>query len=185
MYVHSLDCRQQIPQNTATCPFYSTAQWMTRTRRKTKRKKRTSRRTARDSIGGWTPCTWLQDQILWLRISHLPWQSLGNASCNSTLSCAFWTLYACPANWWLGQKCPWSPLEKPPARKSALTPARKPSPTARNACTRAGGLTRLSEIHAKGLDSHTPSCRKRGSSNRKAGAWKTHWPAEFPSWIWP
>ena len=176
MYVHSPYC-QQIPHNTATCPFYSTAQRTTRTRRKKRRRTRkremkTSRRTARDSIGEWTPCTRLRGQISWLPISRLPWRSLGNALCNSTSSCAFWTPYACPANWWLGQKCPWSPLEKPPARRSALTPARKPSSTAKNVCARAGGLTQLSEIPAKGLGSHTPSCRKRGSSNRKAGAWK-------------
>ena len=144
--------------------------------------------TARGFIGKWTRCTRLRGQILWLPISPLPWRSLAKVPSNSTSTCGYWTICALPAIWWLGQKWPCSPQKRPPTRNSASTPVRKQSPNAKNVCNRPGGLTQpVSEIRAKGLDPgcHSPNCRRRGSSNRKAGTWKNPWPVAFPSWIWP
>ena len=76
-----------------------------------------SNATARGFIGEWTRCTRLREQILWLPISRLPWRYLASPPSNSTLTCGYWTICACHANWWLGQKWPCCPLKRPPAKE--------------------------------------------------------------------
>ena len=76
-------------------------------------------------------CIRVQGQILSLPTSRRLWLSPRNFPWLSTSTCTYWTICVFPANWWLGQKWPWSPLEKPPARQWPSKAARKPSFTAR------------------------------------------------------
>ena len=140
-------------------------------RRTRKREKRTSQRTARDFIGEWTPCTRLRGQISWLHISRLPWRSLRNAPCNSTLSCAFCTLRL-PCELVARTEMPMIPPGEATSQEVSFNTSKEAITYCQSHLRQGWWLNSAERDLRKRPRLSHPSCRKRGSSNRKAGAWK-------------